>query len=210
MTSFARGERQALCDTFLDVGPDVPTLCTGWATRDLAAHLVVRERRPDAQAGMFWSALAGHTSSVQDDVAAGTWTALVDRVRSGPPFWHPARLAVVDEATNLAEFFVHHEDVRRAQPGWRPRELPLGLESALWRTCSTAGRLTLRRADVGVELVSTEHGRVAVRRGHPTVRVEGRPGELLLFAFGRRDVAQVELDGPAAAVEQLRAARVGL
>lgn len=209
MTSFARGERQALCDTFLDVGPDVPTLCPGWATRDLAAHLVVRERRPDAQVGMFVAALAGHTASVQDEVAGGSWTALVDQVRSGPPLWHPARLGVVDEATNLAEFFVHHEDVLRAQPGWQPRQLGPELETALWRVCGTIGRLTLRRVDVGVELVWPEHGRAAVRRGHPTVRVAGRPGELLLFAFGRRAVAQVDLDGPSSAVAQLRAAPAG-
>lgn len=210
MSHFAHDERQALCDTLLDVGPQASTMCDGWAARDLAAHLVVRERRPDAAVGMYLPALAGHTASVQDDLAAGPWPELVERVRSGPPFWHPARFAVVDEAFNLAEFYVHHEDVRRAQPDWRPRELTLDLEAALWRACGTAGRLTLRRADVGVELVSPEHGRVVARGGSPTVRVEGSPGELLLFAFGRREVAQVDLDGPAAAVQRLRTAPVGL
>lgn len=210
MSHFARDERAAICDTFLAVGPDVPTLCEGWGARDLAAHLVVRERRPDAQAGIFVRALAGHTASVQNDLAARSWPALVDRVRSGPPFWHPARVGAVDEAMNLAEFFVHHEDVRRAQPGWRARELPADLEAALWRVCATVGRLSLRRADVGVELVAPGFGRVTARRGHPTVRVEGAPAELLLFTFARREVADVSLDGPQAAVDRLRSAPAGL
>src|SRR5882762_622635 len=36
-------ERRELCDLFLELGPDAPTLCEGWTTLDLAAHLVLRE-----------------------------------------------------------------------------------------------------------------------------------------------------------------------
>jgi uncharacterized protein (TIGR03085 family) len=207
VTRHARAERIALCETFEATGPDVPTMCEGWTARDLAAHLVVRERRPDAQVGMFVPPLAGHTESVQAAVAAKEWAALVDEVRAGPPAWHPARLAAVDAAMNTAEFFIHHEDVRRAQPGWQPRALTPDLEGALWRTCRTTGRLALRRSPVGVELVAPGYGRATARKGHPTVRVEGAPAELLLFVSGRRDVAQVTLDGPNQAVEQLRAIR---
>ena len=42
----AAAERHDLCDTFLEVGPEAPTLCSPWRTRDLAAHLVLREHRP--------------------------------------------------------------------------------------------------------------------------------------------------------------------
>ncbi|MGN6301722.1 MAG: TIGR03085 family metal-binding protein [Angustibacter sp.] len=210
MTNFARAERLALSDTLLSTGPDVPTLCEGWSARDLAAHLVVRERRPDAAPGMWLSALAGHTESVQAGVAATEWSALVDQVRQGPPVWHPARVAAVDEAMNTAEFFVHHEDVLRAQPGWRARELPHGEERALWRAASVAGRLALRQAPSGVELVAPGFGRAVVHRGHPMVRVEGAPSELLLWAFGRRSVAQVHLDGPNDAVERLQGSAAGL
>src|ERR1700754_3004842 len=45
MSRFVRSERQKLADLFASLGPDAPTMCTGWATRDLAAHLVIRERR---------------------------------------------------------------------------------------------------------------------------------------------------------------------
>ena len=32
-------ERAAMCDTFEKFGPDAPTLCEGWTTLNLAAHL---------------------------------------------------------------------------------------------------------------------------------------------------------------------------
>ncbi len=54
--SVARAERAALADLMLEVGPDSPTLCGDWTTRDLAAHLVLRERRPEA-AGLVVPAL---------------------------------------------------------------------------------------------------------------------------------------------------------
>ena len=109
-----------------------------------------------------------------------------------------------------AEFFVHHEDVRRAQPEWEPRTLHPDLERALWRACGMSARLGLRKAGVGVELVAPGLGRVTVKRGHPSVRVEGPPAELLLFSFGRRDVAQVSLDGPNEAIETLLHAPSGI
>ncbi|KQX66659.1 TIGR03085 family metal-binding protein [Angustibacter sp. Root456] len=210
MTNYARAERLALSDTLLATGPDVPTLCAGWSARDLAAHLVVRERRPDAAAGLVLPPLAQYSESVQAGVASREWSGLVDQVRQGPPRWHPARVPTVDEAMNTAEFFVHHEDVLRAQPGWTARELPDAEQRALWRALSMAGRLALRQAPCGVELVAPGHGRTLVHRGHPLVRVEGAPAELLLWAFGRRSVAQVHLDGPNDAVERLQGSAAGL
>jgi uncharacterized protein (TIGR03085 family) len=171
---------------------------------------VVRERRPDAQPGIWLPALAGHTESVQQQVAGSDWGDLVAQVRKGPPLWHPARVAAVDELMNTAEFFVHHEDVRRAQDGWVARELSEDLQRALWRACSTAGRLALRATDVGVELLAPGFGRVVAHRGHPVVRVEGAPSELLLWVFGRRTVARVHLDGPNEAVDRLQGSPAGL
>jgi len=197
MTRFASSERQSLCDTFERVGPDAPTLCSPWLTRDLAAHLVVRERRPDAAAGIILPALAGRLEQVQNGYAAWDWPRLVDEVRSGPPAWSPASLAMVDEAMNTAEFFVHHEDVLRGGPGWSPRELSTGLESALWGIVSKVARLHFARSRVGVELVAPSYGRQQVHTMTDlgTVSVTGTPGELLLYSFGRRDVAHVDLSG---------------
>ena len=68
------------------VGPDAPTLCEGWTTRDLAAHLVVRERRPDALPGLVFGPLASHTARPQDQLTASTtYEDLVELFASGPP-----------------------------------------------------------------------------------------------------------------------------
>jgi uncharacterized protein (TIGR03085 family) len=209
MTTYARDERQALCDTLLRTGPDAPTLCEGWTTRDLATHLVLRERRPDAQVGQLVPFLAAHAKAVTASVRDTRWPDLVALVRSGPPAWSPARLRPLDEAMNTAEMFVHHEDVRRAQPGWTPRALPDGLQAALWRNLKLGARLVLRHAPVGVELVAPDHGRQVAHSGSPVVRVEGLPAEVMLFAFGRRDQAQVRLDGPQDAICRLSASRLG-
>jgi len=198
MTRFASSERQGLCDTFERVGPDVPTLCSPWLTRDLAAHLVVRERRPDVTAGLWLPPLAGRLERVQNGYAAWPWPRLINEVRSGPPAWSPTSLARVDEAINTAEFFIHHEDVLRGGPGWSARALPTDLESALWDIVSRVARLHFARARVGVELVAPAHGRrqVHAMTDLGTVVVKGTPGELLLYSFGRRDVALVDVSGP--------------
>jgi uncharacterized protein (TIGR03085 family) len=197
MTRFASSERQGLCDTFERVGPDTPTLCSPWLTRDLAAHLVVRERRPDVAAGIWLPALAGRLEQVQNGYAEWDWARLVEHVRSGPPAWSLASLARVDEAINTAEFFVHHEDVLRGGEGWRARELSTDHESALWSILAKAAKLHLARSRVGVVFVAPSYGE---RQVHPTtdlgtVVVTGTPGELMLYSFGRRGVAQVDLSG---------------
>jgi uncharacterized protein (TIGR03085 family) len=111
----------------------------------------------------------------------------------------------VDEAVNTAEFFVHHEDVLRGSARWTVRELPVDLERALWGIVLRTARLRYARARVGVLLLAPGYGR---RQLHAitelgTVVLEGSPGELLLHAFGRRDVARVDLSGPEEAVAAL-------
>jgi len=197
MTRFARRERQDLCDTFERVGPEAPTLCPPWLTRDLAAHLVVRERRPTVAAAILLPVLAGRLKQVQDGYAAWEWPRLINEVRSGPPVWSPASLESVDEAINTAEFFVHHEDVLRGAPGWGARDLPGDLESALWGIVSKVARLHFARARVGVVLVAPSYGKrqVHAMTNLGKVVITGTPGELLLYTFGRRVAAQVDLSG---------------
>ncbi|GAB77249.1 TIGR03085 family protein [Austwickia chelonae] len=214
MTGLAQLERAALCSTFTRLGPDAPTLCDGWSTRDLAAHLVIRERRPDAAAGVVVPALAEHTHRVQEQYADQPWAALVDMVRQGPRGWSPLRVPGVDDAVNLAEFFVHHEDVLRAQEDWDPgqRRQVDGQESeALWIRLRQAGQLLLRRSPVGVTLLCEGHGRKKIKA--PTAQGEivlrGEPGEVLLYAFGRSAVAQVDIEGETSAVEAFGKADLG-
>jgi uncharacterized protein (TIGR03085 family) len=204
VTAFAPIERAALADLMAELGPDAPTLCTGWTTRDLAAHLVVRVSRVDAAPGIFIKPLAEHLQKVQDKVAAQDWDALVAKVRRRP-WW-----LVADEAINRIEYFVHHEDVRRAQPGWAPRRLDPELDLALWSRVRPQARLVLRRTPATVSVTAPGHGTVTAGRGGPMVDLVGPAPELLLFLMGRQGHARVELAGPPEITGRMRGARYGV
>ena len=189
------------------VGPDAPTLCEGWNTRDLAAHLMIREYRLDAAPGIVIPFFADHTANVQSSVARQTeWNDLLDKVASGPPIYSPLKL--IDPVANVAEMFIHHEDVRRAQPGWEPRVLEPPLATMLRRTVPLMGRLTLAKVPGQVAL-RTPDGKTMLTAGRgPVVVVTGAPEELLLFAVGRQ--ARVDFDGDASAIQAARDAPKGL
>ncbi|MEU6075191.1 TIGR03085 family metal-binding protein [Micromonospora sp. NPDC047074] len=209
MPRYARSEREALADLMLELGPDAPTVNEGWTTRDLAAHLVLRERRPDAAGGILLPPLRGHAERVRLRIAARPWPRLMDQVRR-PPAWSPVSNPVTDELANTMEFFIHHEDVRRASPGWLPRDLPAGLQAVLWRRCAGLARLALRRFPADVLVQAPGYGALSVGRGGEPVRVVGSPGELTLFLSGRQRVARVQVDGPPALAGQLRGADLGM
>jgi len=203
-------ERAALATELLRRGPDAPTLCEGWRARDLAAHLVVRERRPDAALGVVLPPLAGYGERVRAAVAERPFEELVADFADGPPRLSPFALPGVDGAVNTGEHFVHCEDLRRAGEGPEaPRDLPADVRRALWAGLRGRGRLLYRRAPVGVVL-ETPEGRVVVRRapeGAGEVVLRGAVGEVLLHSFGRESVAQVELDGAPEAVRALAGVR---
>ncbi|MEW5809665.1 MAG: TIGR03085 family metal-binding protein [Actinomycetota bacterium] len=204
----AQRERAALVSTLRTLTPESPTLCEGWDARDLAAHLVVRERRLDAAPGIMIPALAGYTDRVQKQVSAATdWDALVEQVADGPPLYSPFKL--LDPIANVAEMFIHHEDVRRAQPGWEPRPLDHQTVAALRRPVAMMARLTLRRSPAKVVLQTPQDERLATAGHGPTLTIIGEPGELLLFITGR-DEARVEFDGPPELVARVKSARGGL
>jgi uncharacterized protein (TIGR03085 family) len=206
----ARRERQELCDLFIDLGPDAPTLCTGWSTRDLAAHLVIREARPDAALGILIKPLAGYADSVQAKVARRAWPELVRDVRDGPPLLSPFRLPGAQSVADPFEFTIHHEDVRRAQPDWRPRVLPDGEQDLLWERLSRAGRLLARSSPVGVVLRRSGTGeRIVAKPGAESVTLVGEPLELLLRLYGR-EACLVEVEGSEVALEAFRSARFGV
>jgi uncharacterized protein (TIGR03085 family) len=206
----ARAERAELVRALTEAGPDAPTLCQGWSARDLAAHVVMRERRLDAAAGIVVKALAPRARRVQAEFAARPWPELVDMVAAGPGRRSLFGVPAVDEAANVVEFFVHCEDVRRARPGWEPRMPDAGLAEALWKRTAGLARLTGRRAPAGVVLRRPDGQTAVARKGVPVVTVTGQPGELVLFMAGRQAHAVVELDGPVAAVAAVRGARWGL
>ena len=196
--SLADHERAELADLMERLGPDAPTCCAGWSTANLAAHLVVRDQRPDALPGYgletlgIGRPLSAWSHRLEDQLRASTpYAEVLRRLRSGAPPWSPLSWPVLGAAMNTAEFAIHHEDVRRAQPEWSPRELPRSVQDALWapatfygRRATGQGALVLRRSDVaGVER--------RMGSGEPVTTVEGTPMEVLLWAAGRRGVARV-------------------
>lgn len=206
MTTLARTERLALADLLDDIGPDAPTLCGDWTTRDLAAHLVVRERRPDATPGVAVKALAGWTQQVQDSYAERPYAELVELVRTGPGRLSPFALPGVDKLLNTSEYAVHHEDVRRAQRGWTPRDLPVRVQDSLWKIVTSRALLSLRGVDATVELRRSDKPRAhpsSHGSGASTVTLTGAPMEVLLYLFGRREHAQVAVSGDPEAMAAL-------
>ncbi len=193
VTAYAQRERRLLADLLLRLGPDEPTLCEGWTTRDLAAHLVVRERRPDAAVGAMLPPLRGYGERVRRRTAARPYAEIVHEMRT-QPWWNPMSSPPLDRALNTLEFFVHHEDARRGRPGWEPRELEPGLEAALWRNLKLTGKLSLRRTGAAVTVEAPRYGSFAVGDS-PATTLSGPPGELALFLTGRREHARVTVDG---------------
>jgi uncharacterized protein (TIGR03085 family) len=202
--SLAQQERTTLCDLLVERGPDAPTLCEGWSTADLAAHLVVRERRPDSGPGLVWPPLAGYTDMVRTAVRDRTpFEQLVETVRRGPPLL----LRPFDGPMNTVEFFIHVEDVRRAQDGWEPRPISPELADALWARVGPGGMAK----KVPATIVITSPGRAEKNRGTgPRLIVAGDPGELTMFGSGRQGATKVEISGDAALAAQLRTAPLGV
>jgi uncharacterized protein (TIGR03085 family) len=206
--SLAQQERQALCDLFDELGPDAPTLCEGWTTHDLAVHLVVRERRPDAAPGILVPPLAGLTDrAMAGEKRRHTYAQTVQRVRSGPPIG-PWRL--LDAALNLQEYVVHHEDVRRPN-GQGPRPEAEDVQGAVAGALRRQSRIiAFRLKGLGLEIDLGRHGTIPVKQAEPRARLVGDPIEAALYVTGRKGAAQVELGGPPEAVERLGRAELGL
>lgn len=207
--NFARQERATLCDLIQDLGPDAPTLCAGWTARDLAAHLILRERRPDAVPGITLHSLAGHTAKVQAVIATQPFDTLVDRLRR-PPAWSPlSGFGPIDRLANTSEFFIHTEDVRRAAPDWAPRSVAPGLLGALWPRVRGAARRALRRFPATVTVVAEGYGHVRGGAGGPELTLTGDPGELIIFLTGRQRASRAKPAGQPDLVERLRTAPFG-
>jgi len=196
-TSFAQRERSALCDLLAELGPDAPTLCEGWRSADLAAHLFIREHRPDAAPGcqLKFAPIQAWTRRVQDGARDTlTWEALISKIRAGPPLL----MRPFDQGMNTVEYFVHHEDLRRAQPDWGPRLLSTEDETALWsrlgyfRTATLVSTTIFHRPPAAGRLEApVQPPLLLTRNGQGTV-VQGPVGELVMWLTGRRQAARVQ------------------
>ncbi|WP_087118108.1 TIGR03085 family metal-binding protein [Corynebacterium urinipleomorphum] len=204
--SFEQKERDKLAHLLLKVGPDAPTLCEGWTTADLAAHLYLRERKPYLAGGYFLPALKSLTDEAQAKVKQRQYSDVVDEWAAGPPVF----LKPVDKAMNTSEHFIHHEDVRRGGGEVVPREFSRAVEGDLLKAAKLMGHLSLGKVDVPVVLTPPNHPpltlggkRGVADQGDRVVRVSGDPGELLLWVTGR-DAVEVEIDGDRADTNKVK------
>lgn len=195
--SFQRRERENLAQLLLEVGPDAPTLCDGWTTADLAAHLYLRERKPHLAGGYFVPLLGSVTEQAQQKIKQRPYRDVVEEWVAGPPVF----LKPLDKPMNMAEHFIHHEDVRRGGGEIAPREFSRAVESDLMKGAKMMGLLALGSSDVPVVLTPPNHPpltlggkRGVVDQGDRVVRVSGDPGELLLWVTGR-DAVEVDIAG---------------
>ncbi len=203
--SLATAERAAICDTFDAVGPDRATLCAGWTTADLLAHILVRERQPIAAAGIMLAPMASVTDKAMRGYATTPWADRVNLLRRGAPLWSPFRIPALDRLANGGELFVHHEDVRRSEAGWVPRPADAERDGELWSMLGRMGRMLYRSSPVGVVLARPSGERIAAKAGERSVTITGEPAELVLYGFGRSAV-QVEIEGDPADVAALGSA----
>ena len=215
LVTFARSERAELCDLLDKVGPRALTLCEGWDTHDLAAHLWVRETDPIGASGIVAKPLSSlYERRMAEIKQRWEFSELVDRVRRGPARFSIFAIPGVDEGANTTEFFIHHEDVRRA--GNSPqtsRQLGEDVEEWMWRRLKLLGRAWFRRVQVGVVLerlgsAAADGAPETIRAvsGASTVTLVGAPSELMLYAHGRTSVAEIKLVGEPEAIEILNSA----
>ena len=200
MTNFARAERLSVAALLREMGPDAPTLCEGWTTLDLAVHLVIRDRYPEAlpanasdKAGKV-EFFAKRTAMRESELKALPWEKLVGMVAAGPGVLSPMGWTPVDVLTNTGEFYVHHEDIRRARKGWEPRNILPELEAQLWNVCKPLAHSPSVRNEGPLIVRAPGYGELHVGNTDEGAAVlEGKPSELVMYLFGRKDHAQVSL-----------------
>jgi uncharacterized protein (TIGR03085 family) len=206
--TYARKERQALCETARSVGPNAPTLLEGWDVKDLICHLLVRESSLLGAAGIAVSALSGLTDREMARLKKQPFERLVERLRTHRLTFYA--LPPVDAAFNTFEFFVHHEDIRRAQQGWRRRTVPDGLVDALWRALRSSGPALVRSAGVPVVVRRTDtDDKATLMPGRDPVVLSGPVTEVVMYLHGRDEVREIRFDGPDEKVAKLRRASLG-
>lgn len=210
MSRFVKLSRQALADALLAVGPDAPTLCEGWETRHLAAHLVLREHSVWA-AGITGAPGLRHGMERKLDILAaqaehpGGYARLIKQFSQGPTKFSPFNLKRVDAAANLLEYFVHLEDIRRARERWVPRSLDAAYTDRLWQRLKQAAKLLYRHAPVGIILVRPDGTRYQAKKGTDSVAIYGSVSELIMHAYGRTNHALVLYEGSPEAKKALEA-----
>lgn len=198
MSSTASEQRKALVSALRTVGPEASTLCEGWAAEDMALHIVMRDSRPDLLVGQGLPIVGARARKAIESLKAEGYEYLVDRASIGPPSYFPQSFAPVNDAMNSAEFYIHTEDVLRAQPDFdlsQRRAVSEDLRRRLWKQASVSFfPMAARKQKRRISFFSPGYG--ATTRGPasaPLMMVHGAPEELILWAAGRKEQAEVDI-----------------
>ena len=204
---WAQIERQKLCDLLEAIGPEAPTLCEGWSAAHLAAHLVLRERKPLAALGIiFGGAFARHTKKTTERLAAKPFEGLIKKLRKGPPLL----LKRIDGQMNVLEYTIHHEDVRRAVGEWEERKDLDELQEIIWKIQKRSAQLMARKLEDIDLTLSRPSGEIArIGETGRQVTLVGEPIELAMFMTGRREKSLVEISGDDSAITEMRLGNLG-
>ena len=200
-------ERWALADTLEHCEPEAPTLAGAWTVADLAAHVAWLDRLGGLPTFLGRSIVARRAIRLNDVAGRVADRAIRAARRRGLP-WAIERLRADPPAllvrpsvapVGLFEVFVHHEDIRRAQPGSAVRAGP---QAELQPVVSWLLRYH-RTVLPDISLVVRAGGNEESRGSGPTVVLQGLHSEVVLWLAGRRSVADVELLGDEDAVGRL-------
>ena len=182
----SKSERQGLVETLKALGPDAPTLCEGWMTKHLLAHLIMRETEPVNASGILLKGRQKQTQNRLEELSTH-FESNLSKLKSGPPLWNPMRY--LDKWVNALEMLIHHEDVLRAQPNWQRRKFTDSETKELDFLLKIAPRFLVRGAKVVPTLVVGDlptTGRIILR---------GDQVDLLLFLAGRQSASTVSIEG---------------
>lgn len=183
--------------------PTAPTLCEGWQARHLVSHLYLRRHQPwlalKEEPGSRFAILA---DQAEDPAAYGV---LIDQFESAVPRFSPMALmdGPLGPRMNLLEYVIHDEDVRRGAGPVAPKAVPPEEADVIFDSLRGFGRLTMRKASVGVVFGVPGGRRQVIRRAGAdgrSVAVIGAPIELALVAGGRRRAADVDILGTDSAI----------
>ena len=209
MTSLAKRERSALAQTLRNLGPDAPTLCQGWNSFDLLAHLIVRETRPDAALGIFIPALSSYSDKVAAKIKKSDFETLVQEFADGPKKFSPFAFPGIDNLANSIELVIHHEDLLRAQPNYVPRIFSETDKQFLWKRFTQSSKIFMRKAKIGI-VAKSDQGTYTVKTGKSCVTIQGEVVDLFLFAYGRKSAANIKFEGEDDAIRIIKEANFGI
>jgi uncharacterized protein (TIGR03083 family) len=192
----------ALLHELDDQAFDTPSLCGGWAVRDVLGHMGIGHTTPMpamiARIGRYSFNVTRASFTESKTMFAGQDP---DEIRR---FWDEVMVAqhprkgiskLIRTKSGFLDHLIHHQDIRR--PTGKPRTVPEArLRRALQLTCTEATPLFNPKRNVaGLELRASDIGWTA----GDGPAVEG-PGEAIVLAAAGRTAALADLEGDGVAV----------